>query len=45
MDVVQRILERHGLTMSSVLSVTLYLQDIDELAKVDDVPACNPEAT
>lgn len=37
MDNVQRILEWHGLTMSNVLSVTLYLQDIDGLAKVDEV--------
>lgn len=39
MDSVQRILERHGLTMSNVLSVNLYLEDIDELAKVDEVYA------
>jgi 2-iminobutanoate/2-iminopropanoate deaminase len=39
MDNLERILEIHGLTMSNVLSVTLYLQDIDELTKVDEVYA------
>jgi 2-iminobutanoate/2-iminopropanoate deaminase len=39
MDNLKRILEIHSLTMSNVLSVTLYLQDIDELAKVDEVYA------
>lgn len=39
MDNLERILEIHNLTMSNVLSVTLYLQDIDELAKVDEVYA------
>jgi 2-iminobutanoate/2-iminopropanoate deaminase len=39
MDNLERILESHGLTMSNVLSVTLYLQDIDELTKVDEVYA------
>jgi 2-iminobutanoate/2-iminopropanoate deaminase len=37
MDNLKRILEDHGLTMGNVLSVTLYLQDIDELTKVDKV--------
>ena len=37
MDNVNRVLESHGLTMSNVLSVTLYLQNIDELPKVDEV--------
>ena len=39
MDNLQRILENHGLTMSNVLSVNLYLQDIDELPKADEVYA------
>jgi 2-iminobutanoate/2-iminopropanoate deaminase len=37
MDNVNRILESHGLTMSNVLSVTLYLQDLDDLPKADEV--------
>jgi 2-iminobutanoate/2-iminopropanoate deaminase len=39
MDNLERILENHGLTLSNVLSVTLYLQDIDDLTKVDEVYA------
>lgn len=39
MDNVNRILESHGLSMSNVLSVTLYLQDMDELPKADEVYA------
>jgi 2-iminobutanoate/2-iminopropanoate deaminase len=39
MDNVNRILESHGLTMSNVLSVNLYLQDLDELPKADEVYA------
>ena len=39
MDNVKRILERNGMTMSNVLSVTLYMQDINELAKADAVYA------
>ena len=39
MDSLKRILEDHGLTMSNVLSVNLYLQDIDELPQVDEVYA------
>lgn len=39
MDNLKRILENHGLTMSNVLSVNLYLQDIDELPKADEVYA------
>ena len=39
MDSVNRILESHGLTMSNVLSVNLYLQDLDELPKADEVYA------
>jgi 2-iminobutanoate/2-iminopropanoate deaminase len=39
MDNISRILESHGLTMSNVLSVNLYLQDLDELPKADEVYA------
>jgi 2-iminobutanoate/2-iminopropanoate deaminase len=39
MDNVNRILESHGLTMSNVLSVALYLQDLDELPRADEVYA------
>jgi reactive intermediate/imine deaminase len=39
MDNLKRILEDHGLTMSNVLSVNLYLQDIDELQEADEVYA------
>jgi 2-iminobutanoate/2-iminopropanoate deaminase len=39
MDNLKGILENHGLTMSNVLSVTLYLQDIDELSQADEVYA------
>ena len=39
MDSLKRILEDHGLTMSNVLSVNLYLQDIDELPQADQVYA------
>ncbi|HSD68546.1 MAG TPA: RidA family protein [Woeseiaceae bacterium] len=39
MNNLKRILENHGLTMSNVLSVNLYLQDIDELPKADEVYA------
>jgi 2-iminobutanoate/2-iminopropanoate deaminase len=39
MDNVNRILESHGLTMSNVLSVNLYLQDLDELPKAEAVYA------
>jgi 2-iminobutanoate/2-iminopropanoate deaminase len=39
MDNVARILDRNGMTMSNVLSVTLYMQDINELAKADAVYA------
>ena len=39
MDNVARILESHGMTMSNVLSVTLYMQDTDELSKADAVYA------
>ena len=39
MDNVVRILESHGLTASNILSVTLYMQDIDELPSADAVYA------
>ena len=39
MDNVMRILEGHGMTMSNVLSVTLYMQDIDELPIAEEVYA------
>jgi 2-iminobutanoate/2-iminopropanoate deaminase len=39
MDNVARILESHGMAMSNVLSVTLYIQDLDELPKADAVYA------
>src|SRR5688572_10351234 len=39
MDNVARILESHGMAMSNVLSVTLYMQDLDELPKADAVYA------
>lgn len=39
MDDVVRILESHGLTSSNILSITLYLQDIDEQSKADTVVA------
>jgi 2-iminobutanoate/2-iminopropanoate deaminase len=39
MDNLRRVLETHDLTMSNVLSVTLYLQDIDELRTIDEIYA------
>lgn len=39
MDNVVRILGSHGLTVSNILSVTLYMQDIDELPSADAVYA------
>ena len=39
MDNINRILESHGLTMSNVLSVALYLQDLDELPRADEAYA------
>lgn len=39
MDNVMRILESHGLSSSNILSVTMYLQDINELPKADAVYA------
>ena len=39
MDNLKDILEGHGLTMSNVLSVTLYLQDINDLPEADTVYA------
>lgn len=39
MDNLARILEGQGLTVSNILSVTLYMQDIDELPKADAVYA------
>jgi 2-iminobutanoate/2-iminopropanoate deaminase len=39
MDKVARILESHGMAMSNVLSVTLYIQDLDELPEADAVYA------
>lgn len=39
MDNVVRILESHGLTSSNILSITLYLQDIDKQSKADTVVA------
>ena len=35
MDNILHILESHGMTMSNVLSVTLYMQEIDELPKAE----------
>lgn len=39
MDNVVRILEHHGLATSNILSVTLYMQDMDELPKADAIYA------
>jgi len=39
MDNVVRALESHGLTVSNILSVTMYMQDIAELPKADSVYA------
>lgn len=39
MDNVVRILESHGLTAGNILSVTLYMQDVDELPSADAVYA------
>lgn len=39
MDNLKRVLEIHGLTMSNVLSVTLYLLDVAELKTVDEIYA------
>jgi len=37
MDNVMRILASHGLAAGNILSVTMYMQDIDELPKADSV--------
>ena len=37
MDNVVRILESHGLATSNILSVTMYMRDIDELPKADAI--------
>lgn len=39
MDKVVRILESHGLSISNIVSVTLYMQDIAELPRADAVYA------
>lgn len=39
MDNTARVLEGHGMAMSNVLSVTLYLQDIDDLPGAETVYA------
>ena len=39
MDNVMRILESHGMAVSNILSVTMYMQDIAELPKADSVYA------
>lgn len=39
MDNVVRILESHGMTVGDILSVNLYMQDIDELPSADAVYA------
>jgi 2-iminobutanoate/2-iminopropanoate deaminase len=39
MDNVTRILERHGLAISNIVAVTLYMRDIDDLPKADAVYA------
>ncbi len=48
MDSVMRVLESHGLAISNIVSVTLYLRDIDDLPKADEAYAAyfprNPPA-
>ena len=39
MNNIVRILESHGLTMDNILSVTLFMQDIDELPEVEAIYA------